>query len=407
MSNETSEFDNLLAEFKENKFSTISIIKIIFSQKKIPEFTKQLIIKKDAVLLYMKKFIKDKYNDFLQSISILKECKTIVEVISELISHLQASLEEFLEEYGKQLQDKRHFSSQIKTINLEKSKLKIIHIFFSYIQKMDASIKDNRIESAIAILNTVTNRILPLSQSISLTKKMNLVGLNFKHKIITLIEDKVKSHMKKIDKEYASIGKIIYNKTQGRADREKNDFSSIYRKYDEGSLKGNFAANTEIDQKNINIKLSQGIKQSSALLRNSNIQFSLSKSSLIKNSVLKDRNFDDFNLIETISYLDFNQIEYNINLLKKVDNINNIKDYLYENRKSIIISTTNINNKYCTTKKQLYHQYFFEILGYLVIELSLYEIVSGIYNKHRFEGLILTLFEEMNNNISVSFLFLE
>ena len=280
MSNETSEFDNLLAEFKENKFSTISIIKIIFSQKKIPEFTKQLIIKKDAVLLYMKKFIKDKYNDFLQSISILKECKTIVEVISELISHLQASLEEFLEEYGKQLQDKRHFSSQIKTINLEKSKLKIIHIFFSYIQKMDASIKDNRIESAIAILNTVTNRILPLSQSISLTKKMNLVGLNFKHKIITLIEDKVKSHMKKIDKEYASIGKIIYNKTQGRADREKNDFSSIYRKYDEASLKGNFAANTEIDQKNINIKLSQGIKQSSALLRNSNIQFSLSKSSL-------------------------------------------------------------------------------------------------------------------------------
>ncbi len=95
MSVSSKNFDSFIVEFKESRESVINILKIVVEQKKVEEFREILNVRQEENDKIMREFIKNKYYHFVQSISNINECKTLIgvtdEVLSQLENHIQVN----------------------------------------------------------------------------------------------------------------------------------------------------------------------------------------------------------------------------------------------------------------------------------------------------------------------------
>lgn len=414
-------FNSLILEFKENKENVLSIIKIILSQKKVEDFKKFLKTSNIDNKNQMRKFIKEKYSEFVESITVLKDCKTLINITEEVLEQLQSSITEFLVEFGEKFVKKNELSLIQETLNTEQSKLKKAYVMFVYLGKANNELTNKRVDSSIYFTKLVEDKILTSIPSNSAAYKKGLVVfLKTKGRIISYIETNIQNWLDKVNQEQESIGNQVYNKVVNKNEKFKhkrklleanknNNNSNNNNDIDNNS--NNFLSSA-INNQNENqfnnyalsdIKVSKQVKESLIYLKStSNLNFMLNKSSLIKNSILKEnQNSEDFNLTKIIENLNIQLLETQFTLLKKINPSLTIIEFFRNNRKILIKTVTSFKKPY-NSKEQLYEKVFSESIGFLIVNVALFELVNVVYDQSKFNDSVYFLIEELATNISVS-----
>jgi len=164
------------------------------------------------------------------------------------------------------------------------------------------------------------------------------------------------------------------------------------------SIKSEFGGGVGTDSKPNNVRATKNIADNFLLIRNTtNLNFMMNKNSLLKSSVLAQADeFEEFDIINMVSNVDLNFLEQAYAIYKKVDIDLKFIDYFRNFRHTQIQSITKIN-----TEKN-YEAFFSEIIGYIVIQMAVFELLPIFYTKRKFEELMTYFFREVQNSLNVS-----
>lgn len=406
---EISNFNSYFSEIKNSKQSSINVVKLVLNQNlNLNEFIKAINLKLVEITSSIKIFIKQNFQDFLHSIGLLKECKNIVRITEEILNHLHSSIKNFYNQHGLILQTLHKLKISKTIIESEKVEVRISLILVNYFKKIDIFIKEKRSESAITLFNSI-NEVLESLKSNYTYKRMKSILNHYKAEFVLQLEANIKNKLEIIEKEYFNIGKLIFERIKISEEKKRIKIEALTKEYENNKDNDNSTFSNLIkssNQANNDIQ-TMNIKNSCVIMRNtSNVKFSLSRSSLVRNSVMKENSFGLFNMIDSIGYLNLPDIEYNCNLLKKLNPNYEMKNYYYNRKMNLVKLVTDKNNSGNEDhgdKSQFSHVYFYKIIGFVVVEISFNELVPSLFNNKKFEKLANYLFEECNKNIANQF----
>ena len=388
-------FESFVVEFRDTREDVMNIVKIIIEQNKIKPFISFIKNKNIENNNKMKDFIKSKYYDFVESMDNIKECKNLVNKTNENIETLENSIQDFLEEFKFDFIERIKKKEQLKHITKEKQKLNSAYIFFAYMNKADIALKSQQYELSIKTMDYAYNKFLkkfPMTSVIY--KKGNELIIKGKEKITSIIQEKLTKWLIDVNKEQKSIGESLFKKIRDEVEKEeKGGFGK-----DGGPAIGK--------KSNRNTK---SIVDSLLLIRNtSNLNYMMNKNSVLKYSILgQGGNYNEeveYDIINMVSNVDLKFLGQAYNIYKAADNENKYLDYFRNFRQSSIPDLVKIKkNDELVNKIALYEKYFSDIIGFIVIQISIYELYPIFYTKLKFENLMNYLIKELQSNLSFEF----
>ena len=388
-------FESFVVEFRDTREDVMNIVKIIIEQNKIKPFISFIKNKNIENNNKMKDFIKSKYYDFVESMDNIKECKNLVNKTNENIETLENSIQDFLEEFKFDFIERIKKKEQLKHITKEKQKLNSAYIFFAYMNKADIALKSQQYELSIKTMDYAYNKFLkkfPMTSVIY--KKGNELIIKGKEKITSIIQEKLTKWLIDVNKEQKSIGESLFKKIRDEVEKEeKGGFGK-----DGGPAIGK--------KSNRNTK---SIVDSLLLIRNtSNLNYMMNKNSVLKYSILgQGGNYNEeveYDIINMVSNVDLKFLGQAYNIYKAADNENKYLDYFRNFRQSSIPDLVKIKkNDELVNKITLYEKYFSDIIGFIVIQISIYELYPIFYTKLKFENLMNYLIKELQSNLSFEF----
>lgn len=409
---EKESFNSLILEFKEKRENVISIIKIVLDQKKVEEFINLLKEKKIENSNSMREFIKKSYKDFIESIFTMNEYKNMISMTEEVLNNLENSIQEFLNDFGDKYISKIKEKEELNNIISEKHNLKISYTIFAYLNKASKALKEKKLESSIQLLNIVEEKFIKNLKSVyCATYKRGFEILNFlKDKLKKHINSLINSWLIEVNAEEKTIGSNIFAKVKSdiiKKERKefiigKNNLIKDFKNKSEQSLTIDFSQKIENNRFSNNTRATKNIKDSISVLKNtSNINFAMQKSSLVRNSIMNQaQSLDDFDLITMVSNININFVEYCFNLMKKIDLNFNCFDSFIEHRKLAIQNLVSFNRPFSKVNI-LVENVYTEVLGYLIIQMALFELMPNYFTKRKYDFIISILIKELCKNLNV------
>ena len=379
--NNKNNFESFVVEFRDTREDVMNIIKIIIEQNKIEPFIKFIQTKNVENNNKMKEFIKSKYFDFVESMDNIKECKNVVTKTNDIIEKLEKKIQEFLDEFKLDFIERIRKKEQLKHISREKQKLNTAYIFFAYMNKANIALKNQQYELSIKTMDYAYNKFLKKFPITSVVyKKGNELIIKGKEKITSIIQEKLSKWLIDVNKEQNVIGESLFKKIRDEVEKEeKGGFGK-----DEGKSIGK--------KSNRNTK---SIVDSLLLIRNtSNLNFMMDKNSVLKYSILgAGGNYNEeveYDIINMVSNVDLKFLGQAYNIYKAAENELKYLDYFCNFRQGLIPELVKVkkNNEEIVNKITLYEKYFSEIIGYIVIQISVYELYPAFYSKLKFENLL-------------------
>ena len=393
--NNKNNFESFVVEFRDTREDVMNIVKIIIEQNKIKPFIQFIKNKNVENNNKMKEFIKSKYYDFVESMDNIKECKNLVSKTNENIDNLEKSVQTFLEEFKFDFIERIKKKEQLKHIAKEKQKLNTAYIFFAYMNKADIALKGQQYELSIRTMDYAYDKFLkkfPVTSVIY--KRGNELIVKGKEKITSIIQEKITKWLIDVNKEQKSIGESLFKKIRDEVEKdEKGGFGK-----DGGPSIGK--------KSNRNTK---SIVDSLLLIRNtSNLNYMMNKNSVLKYSILGGGgNYNEeveYDIINMVSNVDLKFLGQAYNIYKAAEYENKFLDYFRNFRQSSIPDLVKIKkNDEFVNKITLYEKYFSDIIGFIVIQISVYELYPIFYTKLKFENLMNYLIKELQSNLSFEF----
>ena len=392
--NNKNNFESFVVEFRDSREDVMNIVKIIIEQNKIKPFIQFIKNKNVENNNKMKEFIKSKYYDFVESMDNIKECKSLVNKTNENIETLEKSVQDFLEEFKFDFIERIKKKEQLKHISKEKQKLNTAYIFFAYMNKADIALKGQQYELGIRTMDYAYDKFLkkfPITSVIY--KRGNELIVKGKEKITSIIQEKLTKWLIDVNKEQKNIGESLFKKIRDEVEKEeKGGFGK-----DDGPSIGK--------KSNRNTK---SIVDSLLLIRNtSNLNYMMNKNSILKYSILgQGGNYNEeveYDIINMVSNVDLKFLGQAYNIYKAADNENKYLDYFRNFRQSSIPDLVKIKKDEFVNKITLYEKYFSDIIGFIVIQISVYELYPMFYSKLKFENLMNYLIKELQSNLSFEF----
>ena len=395
--NNKNNFESFVVEFRDTREDVMNIVKIIIEQDKIEPFIKFIQIKNVENNNKMKEFIKSKYFDFVESMDNIKECKSVVGKTNDIIEKLEKKIQAFLDEFKLDFIERIKKKEQLKHITKEKQKLNTAYIFFAYMNKANIALQNQQYELSIKTMDYAYNNFLKKFPVTSVVyKKGNELITKGKDKITSIIQEKLSKWLIDVNKEQKIIGESLFKKIRDEVEKDE---------------KGGFGSNeggSSIGKKsNRNTK---SIVDSLLLIRNtSNLNFMMDKNSVLKYSILgSGGNYNEeveYDIINMVSNVDLKFLGQAYNIYKAAENELKYLDYFCNFRQGLIPGLVKVkkNNEVILNKIVLYEKYFSEIIGYIVIQISVYELYPTFYSKLKFENLLNYLFKELQSNLSYEF----
>ena len=135
----------------------------------------------------------------------------------------------------------------------------------------------------------------------------------------------------------------------------------------------------------------------------------MDKNSVLKYSILgSGGNYNEeveYDIINMVSNVDLKFLGQAYNIYKAAENELKYLDYFCNFRQGLIPELVKVkkNNDNFINKIALYEKYFSDIIGYIVIQISIYELYPFFYSKLKFENLLNYLFKELQSNLSYEF----
>ena len=394
--NTKNNFESFVVEFRDTREDVTNIVKIIIEQNKIEPFIKYIQTKNVENNNKMKEFIKSKYFDFVESMDNIKECKNLVGKTNDIIEKLEKKVQEFLEEFKLDFIERIKKKEQLKHISKEKQKLNSAYIFFAYMNKADIALKNQQYESSIKTMDYAYNKFLKKFPMTSVVyKKGNELIIKYKEKITSIIQEKLSKWLIDVNKEQKTIGESLFKKIRDEVEKEE---------------KGGFGLNEGKSIGKKSTRNTKSIVDSLLLIRNtSNLNYMMNKNSVLKYSILggNGTNYNEeveYDIINMVSNVDLKFLGQAYNIYKAAENELKYLDYFRNFRQGLIPGLVKIKkNEEFLNKIVLYEKFFSEIIGYIVIQISVYELYPMIYSKLKFENLINYLFKELQSNLSFEF----
>ena len=395
-SNYKNNFESFVVEFRDTREDVMNIVKIIIEQNKIEPFIQYIQTKNVENNNKMKEFIKSKYFDFVESMDNIKECKNLVGKTSDIIEKLETKIQDFLEEFKIDFIERIKKKEQLKHISKEKQKLNTAYIFFAYMNKANIALRNQQYELSIKTMDYAYNKFLKKFPITSVVyKKGNELIIKGKEKITSIIQEKLSKWLIDVNKEQKIIGESLFKKIRDEVENEE---------------KGAFGVN---EGKSIGKKSNRNTKSivdSLLLIRNtSNLNFMMDKNSVLKYSILgSGGNYNEeveYDIINMVSNVDLKFLGQAYNIYKAAENELKFLDYFCNFRQGLIPALVKVkkNNEVFLNKITLYEKYFSDIIGYIVIQISVYELYPNFYSRLKFENLLNYLFKELQSNLSYEF----
>ena len=392
--NPNQNFDSFIVEFKESRENVLNILKIVIEQGRIEPFLAFLQEKDKLNKTQMKEFIKSKYYEFVESIDNIKECKTVIKLTDEVLQNLENSIQDFLKDFNSNFITRIKKKESLKNMIKEKEKLNTAYIFFAYLNKADLAIKEQQFELAIRLMKTASEKFLKkFPYSSSVYKKGELVLQKLKNKITKFLQQKLSQWLTDANSEQKVIGESLYKKIKSETEKKTKNSS--------------FSSSSALNNQSSS-RTTKNIVDSLLLIRNtSNLNYAVNKNSVLKSSLLStagDINEEvEFDIVLLVSNIDIKFLEQAYNIFKSVDNDIKYIDYFRSFRQSQIHSLIKIDKGEEVNVVSLYDNFFKDILGFIIIQVAVYELCPFFYTKRKFEETMSFLVKELVSILSYEF----
>ena len=390
-SKKNQNFESFIVEFKESRDNVLNIIKILIEQGRFDQFIEYLSSKNEINNSKMKDFINSKYYEFVESIDNIKDCKVLVKNTDEILLQLETSIQNFLKDFNINFIGRIKKKELLKNLMKEKEKLNIVYIFYGYMYKADIAVKQQQFELSIRLMNNAYDKFLkkfPINSTVYV-KGEQLIN-NIKNKITTILQEKLTKWLVEINKEQKTIGEQLYKKM-------KNDSEKIEQSKRDSNIKKS------------SLRTTKNIVDSLLLIRNtSNLNYMMNKNSVLKNSIAGSADVNEeieYDIINMVSNVDLKFLEQAYNIYKTVDNESKFLDYFRSFRQSQIHDLVKIDNLKRKEVNQLilYDNFFSELLGFIVIQVSIFELYPMFYSKKKFENNFNYMIKEFQSSLSFEF----
>ena len=396
--NKNSNFESFVPEFKEGRENVINILKILLEQKKVQPFMQFITTIEEQNQIKMKEFIKSKYFEFVESIDNIKECKTLIKSTDAVLNQLEKSIQEFLQnfkiDYIERIKKKEEYKNMIK----EKEKLNITYIFFGYMNKADLALRQHQFQLCIKLMNTANNKYLrrfPVT-SIVYKKGEDLIH-KFKLKIKGIIQEKLTKWLIDVNKQQSIIGNKVFKKTKINFDENEKSGFRINNNNNKNSGKKS-------------LRTTKSIVDSLLLIRNtSNLNFMINKSSIVKSSINATGEINEeleYDIFYLVSNIDLKFLDETYKIYKSVDIDTKFLDFFRSFRQGQmrdLIKIEHKNNKDKINQNLFYDNFFSEIIGFIILQVAVFELYPIFYSKRKFENTMSFLVKELQNNLSIEF----
>lgn len=392
-------FDALIIEFKEKRENIISILKIVLEQRKVEEFKPLLARRKDENQLQMRAFIKSKYWEFIESVKNINECRQLTKAVEDSLNSLETNLQAFLSSFSENYLDRMKEKEDLKALKQEKETLKRTRFLFAYINKAQLELRQQKFESAIQMLNFAEEKFIKSFPIYSIVyKRGSEIIKQMKGEITQFIESGLTKWLIDLNEEQSALGESLFKKTKSEIEKKERQ-EALLGKYDREKHKKSLTASS------LPSRETKSIKDSLNLMRTSNLNFMMNKSSLIKNSILgKTETTEEYDIIQMVSNVDLHFLEYSYNIYKKVEIDSKLIEHFRGFRNTQLKQSASLTNKLTDDKALSYERYFSDIVGGIIIQIAVYEIFPQFYNKTKFEENIYLLSNEIVMNLSVGIL---
>ncbi len=359
---------------------------------------------------------------FIESITNVNECKTLVRVTDEVSMQLESNIQDFLSDFSVNYLTKVRTQEITENLRKQKRQLNHAYIFFAYLNKAAGHLEKQQYESSIRLINIASEKYLktfPISSKVY--KRGEQVLISLKKKITDAIEEKLTNWLVSIVTEQISIGQALYKKLQLEEIRVKNTGNS----------------------NDSNVRTTKNIVDNLLLIRNTaNLNYMMNKNSMLKKSVLNDNDScEEFDILNMVSNVNLNLLEQAYSTYKKVDIDTKFIEHFLSFRQSQLLTILRVDSKdrgsmrgtmknstsgfrLSTQNKSLGRRksskidfgvskattvslncdlYFSEILGYLIIQVAVFELLPVFYTKRKFDDIMLYFIKELANNLSYEF----
>ena len=262
--------------------------------------------------------------------------------------------------------------------------------------KADIALKNQQYELSIKTMDYAYNKFLKKFPMTSIVyKKGNELIIKYKEKITSIIQEKLSKWLIDENKEQKKIGESLFKKIRDEVEKEE---------------KGAFGINEGKSIGKKSTRNTKSIVDSLLLIRNtSNLNYMMNKNSVLKYSILGGNNNNyneevEYDIINMVSNVDLKFLGQAYNIYKAAENELKYLDYFRNFRQGLIPELVKIKkNEEFLNKIVLYEKYFSDIIGYIVIQISVYELYQIFYSKLKFENLLNYLFKELQSNLSFEF----
>ncbi len=102
---------------------------------------------------------------------------------------------------------------------------------------------------------------------------------------------------------------------------------------------------------------------------------------------------EEFDIINMVSNVDLNFLEQAYTIYKQVDIDTKFIEYFRNFRQSQIQTIIKFDKNY--------DFYFSELLGFIILQIAIFELLPIFYTKRKFEEIMNFYFKELQNNLSV------
>ena len=397
--NKNSNFESFVPEFKEGRENVINILKILIEQKKIQPFMQFITTIEEQNQNKMKEFIKSKYFEFVESIDNIKECKVLVKSTEEVLNELENSIQDFIKnfkiDYIERIRKKEEFKNMLK----EKEKLNVSYILFAYMNKADLALRQHQFQLCIRLMNTANDKYLRRFPVTSIIYKKGEELINkFKGNIKSIIQEKLTKWLIDVNKEQSIIGNKVFKKM---------------KIYTENNEKSGFGMNEKKDNKSAkkSLRTTKSIVDSLLLIRNtSNLNHMINKNSIAKASIVATGEINEeleYDIFYLVSNIDLKFLDEAYKIYKNVDIDTKFLDFFRSFRQGQMRDLIKIEHSKIDKDKinqsSYYESFFSEIIGFMILQVAIFELYPSFYTKRKFENSMSFLVKELQNNLSIEF----
>ena len=390
--NKNSNFESFVPEFKEGRENVINILKILIEQKKIQPFKQFITIIEEQNQNKMKEFIKSKYFEFVESIDNIKECKVLVKSTDEVLNELENSIQEFLKNFKIDFIERIRKKEEFKNMLKEKEKLNVSYILFAYMNKADLALRQHQFQLCIRLMNTANDKYLRRFPVTSIIYKKGEELINkFKGNIKSIIQEKLTKWLIDVNKEQSIIGNKVFKKM---------------KIYTENNEKSGFGMNEKKDNKSAkkSLRTTKSIVDSLLLIRNtSNLNHMINKNSIAKASIVATGEINEeleYDIFYLVSNIDLKFLDEAYKIYKNVDIDTKFLDFFRSFRQGQmrdLIKIEHKNNKDKINQNLFYDNFFSEIIGFIILQVAVFELYPIFYSKRKFENTMSFLVKELQN----------